>query len=160
MRIRFYIALAALIMLPTIMFAVQKKTPVYICGFASSFNDSTVYFTEIQLLNEAYTDSKTGFLYARDSYSYQLREHLQKNNVAHPTCIVFFAKKGKDIEKKLVALKKRYTTKGSYDVKYLSIDDFAFSPLIPDESELHEAPAQPKDKKAIKAAKKEKKANK
>lgn len=129
-------ALFAMLLMPMMTFAVQKKTNLFICGFASSFNDSTVYFTEIQQLDSAYTDSKTGFLYSRDNYSYQLKSHLQRSGFAAPTCVVIFGLSRKEIEKKYTILKKRYTTKGRYDVKYLSAHDFAFTPLIPDESEM------------------------
>lgn len=125
---------------PALTFAVQKHSPVYICGFTTSFNDSTVYFTDIQLVDSAYTDSKTGFLYSRENYSYQLREYLQRNGVAHPTCMTFYSKKRKDVEKKYAALKKRYATKGRYDIKYILESDFKFSHITPDESEMKEAP--------------------
>ena len=104
MKLRVYLAMAAML-IPALTFAVQKHTPGYICGFATSFNDSTVYFTDIQYMDSTYTDSKTGFLYSRDNYSYQLRGHMQKNGVANPTCITFFSKKRKDVEKKYAALK-------------------------------------------------------
>lgn len=147
----------AAMLLPSLMFAAQKNVPLYICGLATSFNDSTVYFTEIQKVDSAYIDSKTDFLYSRDNYSYQLREHVEKGGVKHPTCITIFAKKRKDIDKKYAALKKRYATKGRYDVKYIPQSEFAYSPLIPDESEMKDAPRQPKAPKA-KKVKKEKKA--
>lgn len=143
-------ALVAILM-PALMFAAQKKTQVYVCGFASSFNDSTVYFTDIQQIDDAYTDSKTGFLYSRDNYSFQLKDYLQKLNVAHPTCVTFYAKKRKDIEKKYFAMKKRYATKGRYNVKYIAGNDFSYNAIIPDESEMKDTPAQPKAKKAKKA---------
>lgn len=147
MKLRVYLAMAAML-IPTLTFAVQKHTPGYICGFATSFNDSTVYFTDIQYMDSTYTDSKTGFLYSRDNYSYQLRGHMQKNGVANPTCITFFCKKRKDVEKKYAALKKRYATKGRYDVKYLLASDFAFTPIIPDESEMKDAYKPAKIKKS------------
>ena len=62
MKLRVYLAMAAML-IPALTFAVQKHTPGYICGFATSFNDSTVYFTDIQYMDSTYTDSKTGFLY-------------------------------------------------------------------------------------------------
>lgn len=147
MKLRVYLAMAAML-IPALTFAVQKHTPGYICGFATSFNDSTVYFTDIQYMDSTYTDSKTGFLYSRDNYSYQLRGHLQKNGMAYPTCITFFSKKRKDVEKKYAALKKRYATKGRYDVKYLLASDFAFTPIIPDESEMKDAHKPAKIKKS------------
>ena len=147
MTLRVYLAMAAML-IPALTFAVQKHTPGYICGFATSFNDSTVYFTDIQYMDSTYTDSKTGFLYSRDNYSYQLRGHMQKNGVANPTCITFFCKKRKDVEKKYAALKKRYATKGRYDEKYLLASDFAFTPIIPDESEMKDAYKPAKIKKS------------
>lgn len=147
MKLRVYLAMAAML-IPALTFAVQKHTPGYICGFATSFNDSTVYFTDIQYMDSTYTDSKTGFLYSRDNYSYQLRGHMQKNGVANPTCITFFSKKRKDVEKKYTALKKRYATKGRYDVKYLLASDFVFTPIIPDESEMKDAHKPAKIKKS------------
>lgn len=147
MKLRVYLAMAAML-IPALTFAVQKHTPGYICGFATSFNDSTVYFTDIQYMDSTYTDSKTGFLYSRDNYSYQLRGHMQKNGVANPTCITFFSKKRKDVEKKYAALKKRYATKGRYDVKYLLASDFVFTPIIPDESEMKDAHKPAKIKKS------------
>ena len=147
MKLRVYLAIAAML-IPALTFAVQKHTPGYICGFAASFNDSTVYFTDIQYMDSTYTDSKTGFLYSRDNYSYQLRGHMQKNGVANPTCITFFSKKRKDVEKKYAALKKRYATKGRYDVTYLLASEFAFTPIIPDESEMKDAHKPAKIKKS------------
>lgn len=146
MKLRLYLALAAML-LPSLMFAAQKNVPLYVCGLATSFNDSTVYFTEIQKIDSAYVDSKTGFLYGRDSYSYQLREQMQKHGLSHATCITFFAKDKKDIDKKYAAFKKRYATKGRYNVKYLTTAEFNFSPIIPDESEMKDAPRQKKAKK-------------
>ena len=43
------------------MEAKNEKQPTYLYGFATSFNDSTVYFAEIQLLDNAWVDSKTKF---------------------------------------------------------------------------------------------------
>lgn len=149
MKLRLYLAMAA-IMLPSLMFAVQKHMPLYMCGIATSFNDSTVYFTEIQKIDSAYVDSKTGFLYSRDSYSYQLREHMQKTGVAHPTCVTVFGKTRKDVEKKYAVFKKRYATKGRYDVKVVSPTEFSYSPIIPDESETKNAQKPQKKKKSKK----------
>lgn len=146
MKLRLYLAMAAML-LPSFMLAAQKNVPLYICGFSTSFNDSTVYFTDIQRMDSAYVDSKTGFLYSRDSYSYQLRTHMQQVGVKNPTCVTIFGKTRKDVEKKYANLKKRYATKGRYDVKYVLPTEFAFSPIIPDVSEMKDAPQPKKAKK-------------
>ena len=153
MKLRAYMVALAAFLVPTAMSAAQKHTPLFMYGFATSFNDSTVYFTEIQKIDDAWTDSKTGFLYSRDSYSYQLRESLQKAGVAQPTCVTFFDKKRKNVEKKYAELKKRYATKGRYDVKYLSAADFAYSAIEPDDTEKYSSATLKAEKAAAKKAK-------
>ena len=134
MKIRTLLALALLLM-PSLMFALQKQERLYVYGVATSFNDSTVYITEIQQLDSAWVDTKTGFLYSRNNYSFQLRDHLKANGFATPTCVTYFAKTRKEIEKKYVAIKKRYATIGHYNVKYVTKHDFTYSCLVPDDSE-------------------------
>ena len=147
MKLRTYLALAAML-LPSMMFALQKHQTLYAYGLATSFNVSTVYITEIQQLDSAWVDAKSGFLYSRDNYSYQLRDHLKQMGVATPTCITIYATTRKEIEKKYFAMKKRYTTKGRYDVKYITAHDFTYTCLIPDESEIKAAaPTKKKQKK-------------
>ena len=106
MKIRTLLALALLLM-PSLMFALQKQERLYVYGVATSFND----------------------------YSFQLRDHLKANGFATPTCVTYFAKTRKEIEKKYVAIKKRYATRGHYNVKYVTKHDFTYSCLVPDDSE-------------------------
>ena len=101
-------------------------------GFAASFNDSIVYFTDIQTLDSATIASKSGFLYGRDNYSYQLRDYLKGHGCATPTCITTFSVKRKDIEKKYVSLKKKYAN-GKYIVKHVTPSEFAYTVISPDE---------------------------
>lgn len=136
MKLSSYIIAIAAIMLPsTIASALNKQTTLYVYGIATSFNDSTVYFTELQQMTDTWVDTKTEFLYSRDNYSYQLRDYLKQKGVAHPTCVTIFGKTRKEAEKKYVELKKRYITKGRYDIKYVTLHDFAYSAITPDESE-------------------------
>ena len=134
MKIRTILALAMLLM-PSLIFALQKQERLYVYGIATSLNDSTVYITDIQHLDSAWVDAKTDFLYSRNNYSYQLRVHLKATVCATPTCVTVFAKKRKQIEKKYMATKKRYTTKGRYNVKSITKHDFTYSCIVPDDSE-------------------------
>lgn len=146
----------------------NKKT-VYIFGFASSFNDSTVYFTDIQQLDGVYIGRKNHFLYDRDSYSAQLRDHLSGKGEVNRVCLISFAEKQKDVEKKYMKLKKRYQKGNNYDIKFLSSNEFQFNRINSEEPapELTKAEQKAEKKKAkiekkeeIKKAKAEKKANK
>ena len=113
-------------------FAENKARTVYMYGFAASFNDSTVYFTEIQQLDSAYVDSKTKFLHSRENYSYQLRDYLGAQGFKNATCITSFAMTRKEAEKKYLKLRKRYLEKGNYNIKYLKEQDFRFQPITED----------------------------
>lgn len=104
----------------------QPKT-VYMYGFGASFNDSTVYITDIQQMDSAYVDSKTGFLYGRADYSYQLRTYLEAQGMADPTCITAFATDRKKAEKKYLKLRKRYLSGNRNLVKYVKQADFRFT---------------------------------
>ena len=105
----------------------KNQEPIYMFGFAASFNDSTVYFTEIQRMDSAILVNKKYFLYGRDNYSYQLRDYLGAKGVKTPTCVTMFGKNHADAEKKYVRMKKKYVQGGRYTVKYLSTQDFSFS---------------------------------
>ena len=111
----------------------NKPTKVYMFGFAASFNDSTVCFTDIQEVDSAYIDSRTKFLYSRENYSYQLRDYFQQQGFSTPTCITTFALSRKEIEKKYTLMKKRYTQNGQYVVKDIKESDFKFEAIKSEE---------------------------
>lgn len=135
MRTRIAI-LAVTTLLTTMIFAANKRTRLYVYGFATSFNDSTAYLTEIHELDSAWVDKKTGFLYSRDNYSYQLRDYLKNNGVNFPTCITTYAKDKKKIEKKYAKLKKLYTEKKKYELKYILLSDFKYRHITPEEADM------------------------
>lgn len=110
-------------------FAVNKPAKVYMYGFAASFNDSTVCFTDIQEVDSAYIDSRTKFLYSRENYSYQLRDYLEQQGFTTPTCITVFALTRKDIEKKYDELRKRYEGDGKFIIKEVKSPDFVFQAI-------------------------------
>ncbi|MBM6992747.1 MAG: hypothetical protein I3J02_05705 [Prevotella sp.] len=132
MQLKKYI-LGAVMMLATLSIsAANRQQTVYMYGFAASFNDSTVYFTDIQQIDSAYVDSKTKFLYSRSNYSYQLRDYLTALGFKNPTCITSFALNRKDAEKKYLALRKKYISGGHYNIKYLKETDFRYAPIKDD----------------------------
>ena len=132
---------------------------VFMFGFAQSFNDSTVYFTDIQVVDSVYIEQKTKFLMERENYSYQLKNYLEGTGKKNMACITSFALTRKDIEKKYLKMKQRYSTRGHYSIQYINENEMKFTSVKPDVLEREEqslTKAQLKAKK--KAAKKEKKA--
>lgn len=112
-----------------------RPAKIYMFGFATSFNDSTVYLTDIQTVNAYLVNNRTKFLANREDYSYQLRNYLQSNGLeAYPTCITMFAENEKDATKKYLKLKERYEkSKKKYSIKSLKDSQFKYTPIEPDQ---------------------------
>ena len=100
----------------------------YIFGFASSFNDSTVYFTDVQKVDSAYTDQKK----AEKKWNKLYARYIQKPK----------AKKAKNGQQTNDA-------PSPYQVKTINPTDFHFSSVQPNDEEAEEV----KVKKAKKAKK-------
>jgi len=137
----------------------ERVPKIYAFGFAASFNDSTVYITDIQEIDSAWVDSKSKFLLERDSYSSQLKNYLQGINQPNRTCIISYALKRKDAEKKFLKLKKRYSAANHYDVRVVRPDQFRFrvvepNVIITEEKTLTKAETKAQ-RKAQKRARKE-----
>ena len=71
-----FAAIAATLLIAVSMQAKDEMKRIYIFGFASSFNDSIVCFTDVQAVDSAWLNSKNHFLVSRENYSYQLRDYL------------------------------------------------------------------------------------
>ena len=72
-----FAAIAATLLIAVSMQAKDEMKRIYIFGFASSFNDSIVCFTDVQAVDSAWLNSKNHFLVSREYYSYQLRDYLE-----------------------------------------------------------------------------------
>ena len=127
--------LLLLALMPTWACAINRPTSIFMFGFCTSFNDSTVYLTDIQQVDSAWIDTKTDFLYSRDNYSFQLRDYMKEAGVEQPTCVVIFAEKRKNAEKKFLKLRKRYTRKGTWTMKNIDQNSFSFQHITPDTPE-------------------------
>ena len=138
MKLIKYIMTAALVVAAstTVATAKSKDAPqrVYMFGFAASFNDTIVHFTEIHPVDSAWLSSKNNFLMGRDNYSYQLRVYLTQQQMPYRTCVVFYDRKLSRIQKKFLKMKKLYTTgkKGKLtnnDVRTIPTNDFKFQAI-------------------------------
>lgn len=133
-----YLVVALLVALATGAEAKNIQVPhLYLFGFSASFQDSILYFTDIQDIEGAWIDKKTKFLKERENYSYQLKNYLTEQNQPNRVCMVIFATSKSKAEKKYNKLMKRYSNsskkkrkKGhlseAYDIKHISQDEFKF----------------------------------
>lgn len=134
MSAKVYLLATAMTLCSLCASAKYKAQTVYIYGFSASFNDSTVYFTDIQKIDSAYLDSKTTFLYGREYYSDQLADYLNTLGIDHPTCITSFGKDLKDVKKKYLKLRKLYLKDNNYNIKYIKEADFKYQVQKPSEN--------------------------
>ncbi len=171
------LALAALAATWALSLTVQAKNEskkAYIFGFASSFNDSTVYFTDIQEVDSAWFTGKAHFLVSRENYSYQLRDYLSGQGEDNRTCAVMYSTDAKKTEKLWNKLHTRYEHKQKsknnqkqvnqlppFQIKHLTKEQFAFQAVEPtDEGIQPEKPTKEALKEEKKAKKLEMKAKK
>jgi len=132
---------------------------VYVFGLAASFTDSLVYITDIQSLDSAWVEKKTGFLQDRSQYSYQLRDYLaDKLKQPHRTCIVFYNQKREKLQKKLQKITRLYTQPKDgaqkFEVRRISATDFSFRVIDLSEEVAAEEAAEAEFKAMSKGAKK------
>ena len=101
----------------------------YMFGFVANFNDSTVYFTNIQTVDSVWVTKKKQMLSGRSQYAYQLRDFFtQQRNMPNRTCVVMANVDRKKLEKKYIKMKNKYLVKSKkpYDVRNVADTDFKF----------------------------------
>lgn len=109
-----------------------KVPKAYMFGFVASFNDSTVYFTNIQQVDSVWVTKKKNMLAGRNHYSYQLREYFTQNrSLPNRTCVVVADVNRKNLEKKYAKMKNKYLVKSKkpYDVRSIAETDFKFKTI-------------------------------
>lgn len=119
-----------------VMQAKPKKCTVYMYGIGASFTDSVAYITEVQPVEPAYIETSTGFLYDRSLYALQLRNLLEEQyGIKDPTCVVFFSKKKRSMERSREKIKKGYIAGDGFRVMRMPLGAFSFTP---EPWEMHE----------------------
>lgn len=109
----------------------KGEKAVYAFGVAASFNDTVVYFTDIQVLDSVKLD-KGGFLPKRDLYTYQLKNYLEFDlKCPDYTCMIYFSENKKKLEKESAKVKGKY--KKNKSIVLMPIDSDAFRFKKPEE---------------------------
>ena len=104
---------------------------IYVFGVSTSFNDSLVFFTDVMKLDSAWQDGKSGFIYGRGNYSFQLHDYLGRKGYPNRTCIFVSDKNIKNVTKKYEKMKSRYTKKGKCEILLIDKSEFVFTPVEP-----------------------------
>ena len=158
MKLKFVALIIALLTLHAIpALSKTRCTPVYMFGVSASFNDSIVYFTDIQIIDSAWIEERGNMLLGRLEYSYQLRSFVNARGEANRTCLVAFAFKEKDIMKKYQHMKKQFTGSKKrptkYDVREIDEDEFKFRSVTPDGMTIDDSTIDEKSSRRIEKSK-------
>lgn len=132
MKKKLWAVLAMCVMTMGVVTAKTKEPAgVYMYGLATSFMDSVVYVTDLQFVDKAVTDKKTGFLEARTVYSEQLRYYLEQQGLSpYMTCAVSFHPKKHQLLKKYQKILAKYKKKKGITLTVLGNGRFVFEPVV------------------------------
>lgn len=123
--IRIIVAMCVAVMVCTSS-TLKKDKPVYAFGVAASFNDTVVYYTEIQLLDSVFLD-KNGFLPDRELYAYQLKNHLEYDLKKQDyTCMIYFSENKNKLLKEANKIKFKYQKGGNITLLSIAASEFTF----------------------------------
>lgn len=107
----------------------DSKKQAVICMFAygTSFNDSTVYLSSVQVVKDASLDAKTNFLNNRPAYSSAFKQFLDaKYNGVHTTAVFFNVKRDK-LEKNYLKIRRDAQKNKQTRLVEIPASDFQFS---------------------------------
>ncbi len=107
----------------------DRQQSIYMFAYGTSFNDSTIYLSTVEVVKNATLEQKTNFLNNRLSYSNAFKQFLDvKYNGIH-TIAVFFNVKREKLEK--MYLKIRRNTQKSRTMRLVEVpaSDFRFPVL-------------------------------
>ncbi|MCM1079502.1 MAG: hypothetical protein NC344_07815 [Bacteroidales bacterium] len=107
----------------------KYSTTIYMFGVSASFNDSTVYFTDVQEVDSAYLVRKV-YLGGFRSYSDQMNSYFQSKTGERRTNTVYFKKQRARAEKTLAKLRKRYANSGVV-MQTVPASEFTFQGVRP-----------------------------
>ena len=107
----------------------DRQQSIYMFAYGTSFNDSTIYLSTVEVLKNATLEQKTNFLNNRLSYSNAFKQFLDVKYSGIHTTAVFFNVKREKLEK--MYLKIRRNTQKSRAMRLVEVpaSDFRFPVL-------------------------------
>lgn len=89
----------------------DRQQSIYMFAYGTSFNDSTIYLSTVEVVKNATLEQKTNFLNNRLSYSNAFKQFLDVKYSSIHTTAVFFNVKREKLEKMYLKIR-RNTQKG------------------------------------------------
>lgn len=105
----------------------NKPKAVYVFGFAASFSDTIVCYTDIQKLDSGAVDG-SGFLKNRATYSAQLKNYLESAGIQkNSTAMIYFSDSEKKMAKEADKLIGKYRKNKNVALRNIPASDFLFT---------------------------------
>lgn len=107
----------------------DRQQSIYMFAYGTSFNDSTIYLSTVEVVKNATLEQKTNFLNNRLSYSNSFKQFLDvKYNGIHTTAVFFNVKREK-LEKMYLKIRRNTQESKAMRLVEVPVSDFRFPVL-------------------------------
>lgn len=131
-KLKYVFGVISIVLLSSFMAPKDKKDKadeprrVYMYGVSIDFNDSIVYITDVQHLDDILIN-KDGSLFNYAYYSLQLKTYLEGTlGEMNQTCAVIYSDKKKKLESRYLKTCKKYQSDKAASVRMIGTDSFIF----------------------------------
>lgn len=107
----------------------DRQQSIYMFAYGTSFNDSTIYLSTVEVVKNATLEQKTNFLNNRLSYSNAFRQFLDVKYSGIHTTAVFFNVKREKLEKMYLKIRRNTQKSKAMRLVEVPVSDFRFPVL-------------------------------
>ncbi len=107
----------------------DRQQSIYMFAYGTSFNDSTIYLSTIEVVKNATLEQKTNFLNNRLSYSNAFKQFLDVKYSGIHTTAVFFNVKREKLEKMYLKIRRNTQKSKAMRLVEVPVSDFRFPVL-------------------------------
>ncbi len=107
----------------------DRQQSIYMFAYGTSFNDSTIYLSTVEVVKNATLEQKTNFLNNRLSYSNAFKQFLDVKYSGIHTTAVFFNVKREKLEKMYLKIRRNTQKSKAMRLVEVPVSDFRFPVL-------------------------------
>lgn len=107
----------------------DRQQSIYMFAYGTSFNDSTIYLSTVEVVKNATLEQKTNFLNNRLSYSNAFKQFLDVKYCGIHTTAVFFNVKREKLEKMYLKIRRNAQKSRTMRLVEVPASDFRFPVL-------------------------------
>lgn len=108
----------------------DRQQSIYMFAYGTSFNDSTIYLSTVEVVKNATLEQKTNFLNNRLSYSNTFKQFLDVKYSGIHTTAVFFNVKREKLEKMYLKIRRNTQKSKAMRLVEVPVSDFRFPVLF------------------------------